>query len=242
MLLLSPTAFAAGAAGWTFAEYALHRYLGHSKANSKKSSGKGSLLSGDFGPEHLTHHIDPSYFAPTRRKLKAALLLVPALGAGASLIVGPRRGVSFALGFASCYAAYELAHRRIHTHAPRGPYSRWTRKHHLSHHFNAKFNHGVTTPLWDLAFGTYQSPGRVRVPRRIAPDWMVDPHTGALRADLAKDYELTGKPASTPRAHDAQTSPQTAETQTAETQTAETQTAETQTAETQTAETQTLET
>lgn len=194
MLLLSPSAFAVGAAGWTLAEYVLHRFVGHSKTNGKKSSGRGSLLSGDFGPEHLTHHADTTYFAPTRRKLKAAAMLVPALGAGASLVVGPRRGVSFALGFASCYAGYELVHRRIHTHAPRGPYGRWTRKHHLSHHFNAKINHGVTTPIWDLAFGTYQAPGRVRVPRRIIQDWMLDPTTGALREELSGDYELVGKP------------------------------------------------
>ncbi len=197
MLFVSPTAFAAGAAGWTFAEYALHRWLGHSKATKQKSSGKGSLLSGDFGPEHRTHHADTTYFAPTSRKLKAAAMLVPVLGAGASLVVGPRRGISFALGFASCYAGYELVHRRIHTHAPRGPYGRWTRRHHLAHHFNAKINHGVTTPVWDFVFGTYQPPGKVRVPSRIVQHWMIDSE-GKLKPEFAADYELVGKPRPTP--------------------------------------------
>ena len=183
MLFFSPTAFAAGAAGWTFAEYALHRWLGHSKQPKKTSSGRGSLLSGDFGPEHRTHHADTTYFAPTSRKLKAAAMLVPALGAGASLLVGPRRGVSFALGFASCYAGYELVHRRIHTHAPLNAYGEWARLHHLHHHFRRPDrNHGVTSPLWDVVFGTRDSVASVRLPRTHGLRWLVDDVDPALAA------------------------------------------------------------
>jgi hypothetical protein len=48
-------------------------------------------------------------------------------------------------------------------------------------------NFGVTTPVWDRLFGTYEDPGVVSVPRRMAPTWMTD-ESGAVRAELAADY------------------------------------------------------
>lgn len=191
-MLISPIAFAAGAAGWTFAEYAMHRWSGHKKPDPKRKNSKGALLSGDFGPEHRAHHADTTYFAPTKYKVRAALLLIPTLGGAASLLLGPRRGVSFALGFATMYAGYEIVHRRTHTHAPSNAYGRWARKHHLSHHFNAKYNHGVTTDIWDRVFGTYKKFDKVRVPPRIVQHWMVD-EDGNMKAEFADDYELMGQ-------------------------------------------------
>jgi hypothetical protein len=40
-------------------------------------------------------------------------------------------------------------------------------------------------------FGTYDDPGVVTVPRRMAPTWMVD-ETGELRAEFADDYIVKG--------------------------------------------------
>ncbi len=78
------------------------------------------------------------------------------------------------------------------THAPRGFYGRWARKHHLSHHFsNPNTNHGVTSPVWDLVFGTYADHGKMRVPRRHAPLWLLD-ETGRVRPEYADGYEVAG--------------------------------------------------
>jgi hypothetical protein len=187
---ISPLAFGLGAFSWSFAEYALHRFSGHGP-RARVSQRKPGLFDGDFGSEHQAHHADTRYFTPTSRKLAAAAVALPALAAAGSLLVGPRRALSFVLGLGSAYACYEVLHRRTHTHAPRGPYSRWARRHHLHHHFESpRSNHGVSTPLWDLVFGTLERPGRIRVPRRHAPLWLLDPETGRVRSEFASDYEL----------------------------------------------------
>lgn len=197
MKLISPIAFTAGVMTWSLGEYVLHRFAGHaprykkSEAPGKKGwRAKLSPLQGDFGAEHQAHHTDTRYFTPTYRKVLAAGVV---LGSGAvvgSLLVGPRRALSFIVGFGSMYTAYEVEHRRTHTHAPRGAYTRWTRRHHMYHHFgNPKMNHGVTSPIWDRVFGTYVDPGVIRVPVRHAPLWLLD-ESGQVRPQYRSDYEL----------------------------------------------------
>lgn len=193
--LTSPLAFAAGVAAWSAAEYALHRYVGHGPRRRRPPRWYQRLtpsgLLAEFNEEHLAHHADPTYFAPTERKALAALVVTSAAGALGSLVAGPRRGWGFALGLGLTYAGYELVHRFIHTRPPTGPYSRWVRRHHLLHHFRApRMNHGVTSPLWDHAFSTeVPDPGRLRVPAKHAPPWMVDAG-GAVREAYRDDYDV----------------------------------------------------
>ena len=53
-------------------------------------------------------------------------------------------------------------------------------------------NQGVTTPVWDLVFGTYERVERpVRVPRRLAMVWLLDEH-GDVRPEYALDYVVVG--------------------------------------------------
>lgn len=180
--------FTLGAMGWSFAEYALHNWVGHLSRGRTR-----------FSREHLQHHAERLYFTPTRTKL---LLALPKLGVLAALAVwglGWAAGSSLWVGFASAYLGYELLHRRLHTHPPRGPYGRWARKHHFYHHFHGPHqNHGVSSPLWDLVFGTYTPVERVRVPERMAMRWLLDPETGEVRAELVEDYELARRRRSAP--------------------------------------------
>jgi hypothetical protein len=52
-------------------------------------------------------------------------------------------------------------------------------------------NLGVTTPVWDRLWGTYDEPGTVTVPRRMAPAWLLD-EAGEVRAEFASDYVVAG--------------------------------------------------
>jgi hypothetical protein len=52
-------------------------------------------------------------------------------------------------------------------------------------------NFGVTSPVWDKVMGTYDDPGVVTVPRRMAPVWMLD-EQGDVRPELAADYIVKG--------------------------------------------------
>ena len=143
-----------------------------------------------FKREHLTHHAR-DYFTSLGTKVRmaspAAVVLVTL-----SLVFAPLPGAAFTLGFLGAYIGYEVCHRRLHTHPPRGPWGRLLRRHHFFHHFgDARTNHGVTSPLWDRLFGTLALPETVCVPPARAPEWLVDRSTGALRdPSFSQDYRL----------------------------------------------------
>ncbi len=169
-----------GATAWTFIEYALHNWYGH------KSRGRN-----DFSREHLKHHAVFEYFTATAKKLATAVPVITLFGAAIVLLLGVVDGLAFTFGFAVMYTTYEVLHRRIHTHAPTNGYGRWARMHHLYHHFgNSKMNHGVTTPIWDMVFGTYVRPETIRVPSRHVMRWLRDPSTGEVATPHSADYHI----------------------------------------------------
>lgn len=174
-------AVATGVLTWTLLEYLIHRWMGHDRRFRRTP----------FGVEHIRHHIEGNYFAPTWKKLIAAALAAVVLGFPAIAIAGEVVGVAYVAGLISFYGLYELQHRRDHTHPGIGAYGRWARRHHFHHHFgDARTNHGVTTPLWDLVFGTYQRPTTIRVPAKLCMAWLRDPATGEVRAEHAGTYQL----------------------------------------------------
>ena len=110
----------------------------------------------------------------------------------AAAAVDRRWAGAFTGGLIGMYYAYEVAHRRTHTHPPRGRYGRWARRSHMHHHFGAPMrNFGVTSPLWDRVFCTYDEPGVVTVPRRMAPEWLLD-DAGDVRVEYSGDYTVKG--------------------------------------------------
>ncbi len=180
--LRSPvTAVAVGAISWTAAEYGLHRFAMH----EMRGRGLPSV-------EHLKHHADVSYFSPASKKVASAAGTTAVAYPVAQAVAGRRWAMAFTAGMIMTYFGYEVAHRRTHTHPPRGRYGRWARRSHLHHHFGAPMrNFGVTTPVWDRVFGTYDEPGVVTVPRRMAPEWLLD-ETGEVRAEFTADYVAKG--------------------------------------------------
>lgn len=173
-----------GAATWTLLEYLIHRWMGHDRRFRRTP----------FGVEHIRHHREGSYFAPTWKKVIAAALVAAVLIAAGRMVVGLEIVASYTGGLLASYAGYEWLHRREHTHAGFGAYGRFVRRHHFHHHFvDGRTNHGVTSPLWDLVFGTYVKPTTIIVPRKLVMDWLLDPTTGDVRSAHAATYRL-GKP------------------------------------------------
>ncbi|HUQ03912.1 MAG TPA: sterol desaturase family protein [Kofleriaceae bacterium] len=169
-----------GAFTWSFLEYVIHRWLGHDRR----------FRGNPFGKEHLRHHVEGDYFAASWKKAIFAVVVSTIMGVPAVLLAGVY-GAAWVAGFVAFYAAYEVLHRREHTHAGIGPYGRWARRHHFHHHFvDGRANHGVTSPLWDLAFGTYRQPAVIPVPQRLCMAWLLDPHTREVRSEHAARYTL----------------------------------------------------
>lgn len=188
--LFVPLFLLAGMALWTFAEYALHRWVMH------EMRGKGLP-----SREHLLHHADP-YGLTGKPGLSWAAMILAGLALWAPLgwwLAGHPVGASLGAGWIVGYAVYERLHDGAHAHAPRNAYGAWLRRHHFFHHLGHPLkNHGVTTPVWDMVFGTFQRPGRLRVPRRMVMPWLVDA-AGEVQPEYTPHYEVAGAAARTDR-------------------------------------------
>lgn len=167
---------------WSFAEYTLHRFAMH------ELKGRGIA-----SREHLRHHAATGQDWETEWLAWAGVLLVGAGWGGlAWLVVGPI-GAALGIGWVAAYGFYDWIHWRAHRRPIAHPYERWVRRHHFHHHFGHPLeNHGVTSPVWDLVFGTYvRVDGPIRVPRRMAMVWLVD-DDGTVRPEYAADYAVVG--------------------------------------------------
>ena len=138
----------AGLAGWTLAEYGLHRFVLHGVQ--------------PFARWHALHHARPQALIATPTLLTAALF--------AALVVAPAwwlllswRAAALVLGVAIGYLAYIAMHHAVH-HGPAG--SAWLKPHkhwHAAHHrAGARVCYGVSLPLWDHVFGSARAGVRQR--------------------------------------------------------------------------------
>lgn len=135
-------AFLVGIASWTLLEYLLHRFVLHRMPI--------------FSDMHAVHHASPRAFVGTPTWVSLSILwlvfFVPAWR-GLSLIVGG----GLIAGVMTGFLWYGILHHAIHHRRPRFLTARLTASihRHLRHHYSKiPGNFGVTTPLWDLLFGT----------------------------------------------------------------------------------------
>ena len=134
--------------------------------------------------------MEGDYFAVPWKKAAVTTPFAAAL-AGPGWLLAGTTGLAYVAGLVAFYVVYEWLHRSEHTHGGVGPYGRWARRHHFHHHLvDARTNFGVTSPLWDLVFRTYRSPGVIKVPPRLTMRWLVDPATGAVRPRHADTFTL----------------------------------------------------
>jgi sterol desaturase/sphingolipid hydroxylase (fatty acid hydroxylase superfamily) len=101
----------------------------------------------------------------------AALLLSPFVGAGAAL--------PLAAGLVLGYVGVTLSHARFHQRAPQGRWEEWMWRFHFHHHYgDARTNFGLTSPIFDFAFGTAVVPDEVAIPEGSLPAWWSGAHRG----------------------------------------------------------------
>lgn len=146
-----------GAVIWMFIEYILHRWVFHQPEYGQW----WSLLPW----AHRTHHKHPRelslIFAPVWFSLPISILVWLAL----SLIIGNSQIALLVLsGIWISYLWYEYVHYSAHCRQPKTRLMRYLKTYHLLHHHtNDPIWYGVTSPIIDHLFGTYQNlPGRKR--------------------------------------------------------------------------------
>jgi sterol desaturase/sphingolipid hydroxylase (fatty acid hydroxylase superfamily) len=157
--------FVSGLLSWGLVEYVMHRFIFHYDAQSE--SGRKFVYAA-----HLSHHEDPG----VTDRLFAGLRMSAPIAAGYWLLAwaatGSWRGASYLfVGMVAGYFYYEWLHFHAHHGRPRLRLFRYLKKYHLLHHHrNPALRFGVTSPLFDLAFGTFRPVGksRLRVNRRTS--------------------------------------------------------------------------
>ncbi len=140
----------AGALGWTLCEYLLHRFVFHLDRWIPQTARLCFLI-------HGCHHVDPADASRDIMPLAASVPLFAGVLAAAIELLGDGIGLAFFGTFALAYLAYDVIHYGCHQWRLPGRFGAYLKRYHLAHHYIDDGRHfGVTSPLWDLAFGTFQ--------------------------------------------------------------------------------------
>lgn len=139
----------AGLVTWSLAEYLLHRFLFHFPAKSKL----GRWLVFAF---HGVHHDSPQDKTRLVMPPVPAALILVVLWLLFGLVVPQPWIEPFMAAFILGYLVYDYMHYATHHFAMRHPVLRFIKRYHMQHHFSSEQGRfGVSSPLWDLVFGTY---------------------------------------------------------------------------------------
>ncbi|MEO0600133.1 MAG: sterol desaturase family protein [Myxococcota bacterium] len=143
--------FAAGVLGFSLVEYLLHRFPFHMNPGQSWNLKVLAYLL------HGYHHHFPNdkwrLVAPPAMSWPIGL----ALGLGEYLLVGPVLWPMLFGGTCAGYLAYDWIHYYTHhRRSPRTAIGKALRRAHMVHHFKLfHVNMGISSPLWDYAFGTH---------------------------------------------------------------------------------------
>lgn len=138
---------------WTLAEYVVHRFVFHFPPHTPRQERISFLF-------HGVHHAQPlersRLVMPPAASIPLALLFYGLFG----LVVGLILGVGYWVyplfsGFVLGYLIYDLTHYALHHIRLPGSYYKFLRQYHMRHHSQTpNQRYGVSSPLWDMVFGT----------------------------------------------------------------------------------------
>ena len=137
-----------GLLSWGLNEYVVHRFVLHRNAH------KGSLPGNQT---HLRHHANPQDLERLHVTLLESVPVSTAYALLMWVLLGSWQAMAFAyIGFHIGYFFYEWLDYQAHHGNPRSRLIRYLKKYHLQHHHvDANRRYGVTSPLFDLLFGTF---------------------------------------------------------------------------------------
>jgi len=145
--------FVAGLFLWTLTEYTLHRFVFHFRPRTPFQERVIYLF-------HGIHHHQPRcktrLVMPPAVSIPLAVLFYAAFYLVLGLILGNPHWVAptFA-GFLTGYLAYDMLHYATHHIRLRWRILKYLKRYHLQHHYRTPDRRfGVSSPLWDVVFGT----------------------------------------------------------------------------------------
>jgi sterol desaturase/sphingolipid hydroxylase (fatty acid hydroxylase superfamily) len=138
----------AGLFVWTLAEYVMHRFIFHYEPTSNFGKYMHFMM-------HGVHHDYPN---DSKRLVLPPSMSIPLAAAFFALyyvLLGPTYVYPFFAGFLVGYMLYDEIHYATH-HAPlKNSFWQKVKHHHVLHHYHdPQKGYGVSSPLWDVVFGT----------------------------------------------------------------------------------------
>lgn len=152
-LVYLPVAFLTGLFVWTFVEYNIHRFFFHFCPKNAWQERIVFLF-------HGVHHAQP------RMKTRLVMPPVVSIPLGAlflalfTLVFGQWLGHlhwvgPLISGFTLGYLTYDLMHYATHHFPMRRGVFKYLKRHHMLHHYKTPDQRfGVSSPLWDIVYGT----------------------------------------------------------------------------------------
>jgi Fatty acid hydroxylase len=140
-------AYAGGWLLWSLVEHVMHRFSFHHSPTTTRQVAFGYVV-------HGVHHAFPE--DPRRWMIPIAVSIpITALLLAFFYGVGGLAGLAVFGGFMHGYITYDTLHWAIHRNVLGTRAGRFLRRHHMQHHYATPHRRfGVSTPLWDVFFGT----------------------------------------------------------------------------------------
>lgn len=138
--------FLLGVAIWSLAEYVLHRFVFHFDQSPKLHF----FL-------HGIHHEYPNDHTRLVMPPGASGVMAVLFWFLFRAVTGYEVALPAFAGFVAGYVWYDTTHYWAHIARPTTRWGRLLRRHHMQHHYaTPHIRFGVSTPLWDVVFGTYK--------------------------------------------------------------------------------------
>lgn len=133
---------------WTLAEYVLHRFVFHYPAKSQLGKWLVFLF-------HGVHHDAPQDKTRLVMPPAGAILIMAVLWLLFSLVLPAPWLKPFTAFFLVGYLCYDYIHYGTHHFKMGSGVFSYLKYHHMQHHYaREKARYGVSSPLWDIVFGT----------------------------------------------------------------------------------------
>jgi sterol desaturase/sphingolipid hydroxylase (fatty acid hydroxylase superfamily) len=137
-----------GLVTWTLTEYCLHRFVFHYPARSRVGKWFVYLF-------HGNHHDDPRDKTRLVMPPAGAIPIMAALFFLFGLVIPAPWIEPFGAFFIVGYLIYDYIHYATHHFPMKNPVAKYLRRYHLKHHYSGeRGRYGVSSPLWDIVFGT----------------------------------------------------------------------------------------
>lgn len=143
--------FTLGVLIWSLLEYFLHRYLFHMASDERFESKFRSFMI------HGYHHEFPND--------KWRLVAPPLMSWPLAVVIGWAYWVALDQAWTATFAgtlvgylSYDWIHYYTHHARPTTRLGKFLRRYHMEHHYKDPSSHfGISNPLWDVVFGTYDN-------------------------------------------------------------------------------------